>query len=67
MTYRSLVDWFTERERKMNPLVFIIEWIFIFVLSLIAGAFFFLGMDKLNEAVPVSTASSALLAIVSRR
>jgi hypothetical protein len=64
MTYHSIADWFTEREQKMKPLAFMIEWVFMFILALMACALFFFSQGKLAETAMVSTAISALLACV---
>lgn len=64
MISRSFADWLIEREQRMNPLVFIAEWIFIFALSLVTCTIFFLLQDRLASTASGSTASSALFACV---
>ncbi len=64
MISRSFADWLTEREQKMNPLVFIFEWIFIFIFSLVIFTIFLIFQDKLVPTAIGSTASSALFACI---
>ena len=64
MISRSFADWLTEREQKMNPLIFIFEWIFIFIVSLVIFTLVLIFKDKLAPTAIGATASSALFACV---
>lgn len=62
MISHSIADWFVERERRMKPLVFIVEWILMFILSLTMCTIFLIILNQRVSSEKVVTASSAVLA-----